>query len=112
VTPLETAIQAIVDLLIRREFQAIEKLSDGRRLSAAELEAAVSSYGCTLCAPPKGWIAAIDIVPIDGRDPAKFFAAVPLWTEEEGRSDLTLELRLTESAPGAYETEVLDLHVL
>jgi hypothetical protein len=38
--------------------------------------------------------------------------AAPLWTAEEGRSDLTLELRLIEFAPEAYEVEIEDLHVL
>ncbi len=54
----------------------------------------------------------IEIVPIDDGDEARFFAAVPLWTEQEGRSDLTLELRVSELAPDVFNTEVLDLHVL
>jgi hypothetical protein len=31
---------------------------------------------------------------------------------QEGRSDLSLELELREAEPGAWETRVLDLHVL
>ena len=37
---------------------------------------------------------------------------VDMWTEQEGRSDLSLELELREAATGVWETRVLDLHVL
>lgn len=36
----------------------------------------------------------------------------PLWTEDEGLSDLTLELRLVEAYPSAFETEITGLHVM
>lgn len=37
--------------------------------------------------------------------------AVEMWTKQEGRSDLTLELHLREVAPDAWEPRILDLHV-
>ena len=37
---------------------------------------------------------------------------VDMWTEQEGRSDLSLELALCEAATDAWETRVLNLHVL
>lgn len=111
-SPLETAIRVIVELLVRREYDAIARLTHCRRLSASDLQHAVLSYGRKLARPPDGWIDLVDVVPIDDREQAAFFAAVPLWTEEEGRSDLTLELRLSEFAPQLYDTEVLDVHVL
>ena len=37
---------------------------------------------------------------------------VDMWTEQEGRSDLSLELALRQAAPGGWETRVLNLHVL
>ena len=37
---------------------------------------------------------------------------VDMWTEKEGRSDLSLELELRQAATGVWETRVLDLHVL
>jgi hypothetical protein len=51
------------------------------------------------------------VTPISSGGP-ELHVAVPLGTDEEGRSDLTLELHLTELAAGVFETEVLDLHVL
>ena len=111
-SPLETAIAIVVDLLVRHEFDVIERLTRGQRLTADAIKVAIDRYGGTVVAPPAGWITAVDVVPIDEGEKAAFHAAVPVWTKEEGRSDLTLELLLTEFAPGLYETEVLDLHVL
>jgi hypothetical protein len=109
---IETAIRVIVDLLTRGQFDAVERITRGRRLSAERLAAAITSYGRTLVSPGESWWASVEVTPIDAGDRASFHIAAPLWTTEEGLSDLTVELRLVESAPQVYETEVLDIHVL
>ena len=38
--------------------------------------------------------------------------AVAMWTLQEGRSDLTLEIRLHSDANGRWRPRILDLHVL
>jgi hypothetical protein len=112
VSAIETATRVVVDLLVRSQFETVEKLTRSRRLTAHQLQAAVDDYGRTLTAPGKGWWNLVEVTPIDAGDAAAFHVAAPLWTAEEGRSDLTLELRLQESETQVYETEVLDLHVL
>ncbi len=109
---IEAAIRVLVDLLVRQEYLTIERLSRGRRLTAAELESAVADYGRTVAPPGDGWWDHVEITPVEGTGDRSFHVAAPLWTREEGQSDLTLELRLTEIAPEAYDTEVEDLHVL
>ena len=37
---------------------------------------------------------------------------VEMWTKQEGRSDLTLELELREVAPDEWEPRILNLHVM
>ena len=37
---------------------------------------------------------------------------VEMWTRQEGRSDLSLELELREDEAGRWQPHVLDLHVL
>lgn len=108
---LETAIRTIVGLLVRGQYDVVERLTRGRRLSADELRTAVEDYGRTLVQPGEDWWPEVDIVPIDPGDRPAFHADVPLWTKEEGRSDLTLALRLSETSQHVYESEVLDLHV-
>jgi hypothetical protein len=57
-------------------------------------------------APAQWRIETTDLV--DGRK----HVAVEMWTKQEGRSDLTLELQLREVGPDEWEPRVLDLHVL
>ena len=53
-----------------------------------------------------------DFETIENSDPTVYSVTADLYTEEEGKSDLALELRLTDVYDGAYETEVMDLRVL
>ncbi len=108
---LETAVGVVISLLVRGEYATVEALTRGRRLSATEIEYAVRSYGQRLCQPPPGCWQRASVVPVVGVAPAVVMVDVPLWTDEEGESDLVLSLRLTEIATRAFATEVLDLHV-
>jgi hypothetical protein len=108
---LETAVRIVVDLLVRGEVEIVEKITEGRRLSAAELRFAIARYPGTLVRPEGDWWQTVELTPITGSVHA-FHVAAPMWTAEEGRSDLTLELRLTEFFSGVYRTEILDLHML
>lgn len=109
---IETAVRVIIDLLVRSEYAVVERVTRGRRLSAEQLGRAVIEYGRTLVRPGAGWWDEVTVTPIDAGDKGAFHVAAPLWTIEEGRSDLTLELRLVESSRDIYESEVLDLHVI
>jgi hypothetical protein len=86
-------------------------VTQGKRLDADQLERAVDECGRTLVSPTDAWWSSVQVTAISGSASA-FHVAAPVWTAEEGRSDLTVELRLQESIPGVFDTEVLDLHVL
>ena len=94
------------------EYAALEKLSGGVRVGAADLERAVREYGRTLMVPPPGSEPELDIVEIRNARPRAWFVDVPLWSREEGRSDLTLQLKLVAAPAGGYRVEIDDLHVL
>jgi hypothetical protein len=112
VTPIETATRLLIGLLVRGDMDTAAKITRGRRLDAEALKRAVADYGRTLVPPGAGWWDLVDVTPIRDSAPQAYHVAAPLWSIEEGRSDLTLELRLTEVAPEAYDSEILDLHVL
>jgi hypothetical protein len=110
---LQSAVQHAVDLLVSGKYFELEALSGGRRLSAAELEQAVRDYGRELTNEPGGkcsWRERVEIRSPENREGWSLY--VDLWTVEEGRSDLTLELTVWESADGGLEVEIDDLHVL
>jgi hypothetical protein len=90
-------------------------------MSATQISEAISKYGRTLVPPDSDeWWPLVEITPVV-EEPGKLHVAAPLWTAEEGRSDLTLELWLTEVVPlGDWAPEfgqlwraaLLDIHVI
>jgi hypothetical protein len=111
-TPIEVSVRTIVDLLVRGEYMGVERITQGFRRSAAEIAEAIGEYGRTLVAPdPQAWWPLVVITPVTS-EPGKVHVAAPLWTEEEGRSDLTVELWLTEFMPGLFRPGLLNIHVL
>jgi len=108
----QTAVVSVVHLLVTREYDVLVAMTHGRRLSASELQFAVEAYGRTLVELPQEALDGLDVVQIEGEEPPVFSVLVDLWTQEEGRSDLILELRLIERFQGAHEIEIMDLHAL
>ena len=89
-----------------------EIAADGRagRLSEAELRTAVARYGRTLVPLPADGEMLVDIYEQTSQ-PDAVSLDVPLWTREEGRSDLTLSVTALKQGD-TYTVEVDDLHVL
>lgn len=109
---MEAAIRIAVDLLVRGQYVALEAMTRGRRLAADDLERAVREYGRTLVPlPEKGW-REVDVIPVQNSDPPEFHVEAPLWTAEEGLSDLVLELTMTALPQAVYDIQVADLHVM
>ncbi len=102
----ERIMRAIVD----RDW---EFLSQGARpdVDCDELFYWVDDLGVTPTAPQPGWEQLIDPIPIQGRDDLYFFD-VPLWTLEEGRSDLSLECYVTLRQGQWVAFEVCDIHIM
>lgn len=109
-----TLVSTVVNLIVRGEYETAEALTRSRRLSAGELEDAVQRYGRHLVSPPQDTWNKLHVIPVKRRWRKKreYTVVVPMWTQEEGASDLTLELRVKEASQGLYDAEVLDLHVL
>lgn len=86
--------------------------ADGRigRLTATELEGAIRDYGRKLEALPEESFEEADVFPLDD-DPTVCCVDLPLWTTEEGRSDLTLSVTIRE-VNGGVAVEIDDIHVL
>lgn len=109
-TPLFLAIRDLVDLLVRGAYAELE--ADGRigRLTADELRTAIEQYGQTLVALPDEAPRAISVYP-HSTQPSVLALDIPLWTLEEGQSDLTLSLT-AEMTERLIKVRIDDLHVL
>lgn len=101
-------INQVVDDLVAGNFKKIAQDGRGGRLSAEEIQYAVEEYGRTLTPLPLEAISLIDGCKVENSN--EWMLDIPLWTVEEGRSDLTLSvtLDLTHKPPITID----DLHVL
>jgi len=54
----------------------------------------------------------LDVIEVEGARPRQWSVNVDLWTVEEGRSDLTLEITLRENEKEIYDVEIEGIHVL
>ena len=49
---IEDALKRVVTLLVQRDYSGLERLTNGVRLTATEIEEGVVEYGRTLVFPP------------------------------------------------------------
>ena len=111
VDPLRTPVREVVQMLANGDYQRLASLTEGHRLSADEMRQAITRYNRTLIVPPEEAYGEIDAIQVQNSGPPSWSVRMPLWTEEEGRSDLTLELTMTELTDG-FIIEIDDIHVL
>jgi hypothetical protein len=109
---IRTAVSIAVNLLVRAKFDTLASMTRDRWLNADQLRKAVGDYPHRLVPPPESAWNEIDVVQARDLEPATFLIDFPLWTEDEERSDLVLQLRLVEEYPGAFESEIAGIHVL
>jgi hypothetical protein len=105
-------IGQLVALLASGDFEKLFHLAPRSRVSTQEIEAVIKQYGRRLLPLPELAFELIDYIAINSTTPPAWSVVVPLFTEEEGRSDLTLELTMVELNTFNYEVQVDDIHVL
>jgi hypothetical protein len=115
---IRNAVRRLIDMLVAEDYDAIEEATRGRRLTAEQLRQAVDEYGQELQMPPQVMFHNFDVNEIEGAIPRAWWVLVDLCTAQEGRSDLTLEIRLTDTGGELYDIEINhdieinNLHVL
>ena len=105
-------IRLVIELLVSKNYDGIETLTLSRRLTSQEMREVVQDYGVTLIFPPDGVLENPDVIEVRGATPRELDVRVGLWTLEEGQSDLTLEMTLTESENEIYDVQIDGIHVL
>ena len=108
--PVRRAVVALVEDLVGKRYADLE--ADGRSgdVTAEELQRVVEEYGRTLVAVPPEAFKLADVFEVTGEE-GGWAIDLPLWTEEEGRSDLTLSLSAQLQGEDV-RIEIDDLHVL
>ena len=108
---LKKQVREVVELLVHGRYSDIEKLTKGVRLSVSEMATAIADYGRHLISPPDNAFGFMHVVEIRNVQPPRWSVVMPLWTQEEGRSDLSLELTIIR-ADNSFAVQLDDIHVL
>ncbi len=103
-------IRSLVEALVEGRFDQLERDGRSGRLSSHELKKTLKAYGRTIITLPDEAFGFVDVYSVKGHE-SIWALDVPLWTAEEGRSDLTLSLTVSENQDGV-QLEIDDLHVL
>ena len=100
----------MADQLARGDYESVIKRCAKSRLTCDDLRTVICQYGRKLLSPPAGVYNKLDLVKVKGAALPTSSVRVPLWTQEEGRSDLTLELTIAVR-DGVALVELDDLRV-
>jgi len=108
---LKEQVQRVIGFLVAGRYSELESLTNGIRVSAQEMATAIADYGRNLVSPPEEAFRLMDVVEVPSADPPRWSITMPLWTREEGRSDLSIELTVIVADKG-FTIELDDIHVL
>ena len=107
---IEKTVRTLYSLLLNRQYQQIEKMTEGIRLNSQEIEGAISDYGRNMAPYPEH--VEFDLIEITGSNPKSWSVVAPVYTMEEGLSDLSLEMTLTQIDADLLKVELDNIHVL
>ena len=104
-------VSSVIGLLVEGEWDALSKITPDSALSTGDMSSALGLYGRTLVMPPPESFSHLDSVEVHGGLRPTLNIRFRLWTLEEGRSDLELDLTLIQVADGLWSARIDDLHV-
>ncbi len=106
-----SSIRRTIGLLVDREYQTLETMTQGYHLRSQEMDHAIRTYGRTLVEPEEDRFSDMYVYDISEQDERAFSIEIPLQTREEGRSDLELHLTLREAMENIYKVEINNILV-
>jgi hypothetical protein len=101
-------LTAFHENLAKKDYNAALTLLDESRLSADGLASVISEYGRKVVLPVEMELDAVEVL---NGVANQWSVYTPIWTMEEGRSDLTLDLTV-EVVGERLKVTLNDLHVL
>lgn len=107
---LGIAVRQVVGLLVSGKYDEIVELTFGIRLDAESIRGAIARYGRTLIDPPEAAFQDLDIIEVENTVFPTFSVGMNLWTAEEGKSDLSIDLTVMQHGDN-FTIEFDDIHV-
>lgn len=102
------AVQGTVNLLADGEYTALQNMTQGKNYSADELREIVRGLGRKLVRPEPEAFHDPD-VPVEETEAGgrrRIQVDFPLWTEDEGKSDLRIKLTLNEVLERVFGVQI------
>lgn len=109
--PVEDIVREIIALLAGQQYQELERFVPGAKMRAEDIARVIQDYGKTVVPCPEPIEDVIDIVEVTGSARPTWSVVVPVYTQDEGRSDLSVELTITELEDGTYMVALENIHV-
>jgi len=112
---LARTLLRIIRLLVDAQYDNLEQFCRKGGLTAQQLQKAVEAWPFRLVMPDSNVLEALvygEIVEVGNSNPTRWSVYVNLWSQEEGRSDLTLQLTAFDGHNDYYDAQIDDIHVL
>lgn len=106
---INQAIKNIYTMLLNKKFHEIETLTQGVHLNAKEIEKSILDYGRILMPYPES--TKFDVIEIKGSRNQSWSVVAPIYTVEEGLSDLSLEMTLIKKGEDSLGVEIDNIHL-
>lgn len=107
---IRRAVWELVHLLAAGAFEAVVAACSTSRLNADDVQGVIDDYGCRLVSPPEGAYTDLDVVRVTAATVPTWSVWAPIYTVEEGISDLTLQMTVVLSE-GKVNIELNDIRV-
>ena len=102
-------IQKLVAELAKGNYSIIKEPPFQSRCNPEDIARVIEDYGRTITNLPNEAFNFYKAIPVKG-EKSKYALDVDLWTKEQGRSDLTLQLTVSDQENLVIEVD--DLHIL
>lgn len=109
--PVQDIVREIIALLVQQQYKELERFVLESKMTAEDIARVIQDYGKPVVPCPEPIEDVIDIVEVTGRSRPTWAVVVPLYTQEEGQSNLSVELTITELEDGTYMVALDNIHV-
>ena len=110
---VRSVLHTVLGLLVEGHYDTLATMTQQKNLTAEEMRQAIDDYGRTLVEPPDDELPpGVEVIVKGTAFPRQTFVMMPLYSLEEGMSDLSVELTLTEVAPDLWHTVIDNIRVM
>lgn len=112
-TKIRGAVRTILHLLAEKQFEALADLTapGPEHLQAEDIRQTMERYSGLVRVPDDTELR-FDVVEVEGKSPRQFSVDAPIFTVEEGRSDLTARMTVTDKPGDDFEIVFYDVWVM